>query len=280
VVCGDGQCGTDEDKCNCPADCTGGCTGCCSGTQCKAGTSIGECGKSGVACVVCSGGKTCQSQVCAVKCGDGQCGTGEDKCNCPADCTGGCTGCCSGIQCKAGTSIGECGKNGAVCANCSNDCKVCQNGQCVSSMPLAWCDPTSGLTWQVTPTGTMQGWEATAHCAGLDLGGHTDWHLPTIGELRTLIRGCPATEDGGSCNVEEGDCLAWSCQDSSCNGCYKDDGPAEGCYWPDEMQGPCSWYWSSSPVEDSDDDAWLVGFHAGLVYDADVYTDLHVRCVR
>ena len=145
-----------------------------------------------------------------------------------------------------------------------------------------WKDPTSGLTWQVTPTGgTMNSSDAKSHCAGLSLDGG-GWRLPTIGELRTLIRGCPATEDGGSCNVEEGDCLAWSCRDDSCGGCSYKDGPGEGgMYWPDEVEGDCCWYWSSSPVEDVADGAWLVGFSGGLVGIRDVdYGGTHVRCVR
>ena len=143
-----------------------------------------------------------------------------------------------------------------------------------------WTDPTTGFEWQVTPTGGFMNWsEAKAHCAGLSLDGG-GWHLPSIGELRTLIRGCPATEDGGSCNVEEGDCLlAWSCRDSSCSGCSDFDGPADGCYWPDEMQGICgAWYCSSSPVMDSGHDAWFVSFSTGFVFIASV--SLLVRCVR
>jgi len=121
--------------------------------------------------------------------------------------------------------------------------------------------------------------EAKAHCAGLSLDGG-GWHLPTIGKLRTLIRGCPATEDGGSCNVKEGDCLAESCSDITCVGCSLNDGPADGCYWPDEMQGSCWWYWSSSPVEDSVHPAWGVGSCYGSVDYSYVVDDILVRCVR
>jgi len=49
------------------------------------------------------------------------------------------------------------------------------------------------------------------------------------------------------------------------------------------MQGTCSWYWSSSPVEDRDGYAWLVNFYYGVVghgYVADNGVDEHVRCVR
>jgi thiol-disulfide isomerase/thioredoxin len=143
-----------------------------------------------------------------------------------------------------------------------------------------WTDQKSGLTWQVTPTGGTMTWvKAKAHCTGLSLDGG-GWHLPTIGELRSLIRGCPATQAGGSCNIKEGQCVKWSCRDDSCSGCSNKGGPADGCYWPDNMQGTCSWYWSSSPVEDVGGGAWRVGFGYGLVSHYGVHVDLHVRCVR
>jgi hypothetical protein len=151
-----------------------------------------------------------------------------------------------------------------------------------SSPYTTWTDPTSGLTWQVTPTGGTMSWsEAKAHCAGLSLDGG-GWRLPKIGELRSLIRGCPATELGSeTCKVEEGGCLDSTCNDGDlCEYCPGNDGPADGCYWPDEMQGECSWRWSSSPVEDYGDIAWSVYFSYGDVYNDGVTNDINVRCVR
>ena len=279
VKCGDGQCGGGEDKCNCPGDCTGGCAGCCQGTVCKTGNLNSECGKNGAVCAACSGGKTCQSQECTYKCGDGVCGGGEDKCNCPADCTGGCAGCCTGTVCKAGTSNGECGKNGDACVVCSGG-KTCQEGECAS---IQWKDPTSNLTWQVTPTGGTMNWsDAKAHCSGLSLDGG-GWHLPTISELRSLIRGCPGTVTDGACEVTDS-CLSYSsCWDEgACWSCSGGAGPADGgMYWPDEVEGDCCWYWSSSPVEDGGGNAWGVSFPNGYVGGSGVnYYEYSVRCVR
>ncbi|MBM4355849.1 MAG: DUF1566 domain-containing protein, partial [Deltaproteobacteria bacterium] len=135
---------------------------------------------------------------------------------------------------------------------------------------------------KVTPTGGDTSWEnAKSHCSRLVLDGG-GWRLPTIGELRSLIRGCPATEAGGSCSVKKGACLARSCRDDSCNGCGNFGGPANGCYWPHYIQGACTLYWSSSPVGDDDGYAWHVFFNSGLVYDGYFFVSSGspVRCVR
>jgi hypothetical protein len=168
---------------------------------------------------------------------------------------------------------------------------TCDEGVCVKLGLLSFTsdedtgkDPTSGLTWQVTPTGGAMNWSnAQAHCTGLSLAGG-GWHLPTISELRTLIRGCPGTVTGGACELTDA-CLDRSCADAGgCTDCVYDKGPTGGCYWPDNLQGNCDWYWSSSPVEDSVYYAWGVGFDSGYVYryyvDGYIGHDGHVRCVR
>ena len=177
----------------------------------------------------------------------------------------------------------------AACGNGTDE--TCQNGKCAdqdsidtNSLPIGstWKDPTSGLTWQVTsPTGYHYWDEAKSYCNSLSLGGHSDWRLPSIGELRTLIRGCPATESGGSCNMEEDDCLAWSCRDDSCDGCSRYGGQgSDGMYWPNETEGGCCWYWSSSVVEGTGDDAWGVSFNRGGISVTSVGGVSPFRCVR
>ena len=224
----------------------------CSGLECGPDPVCGE------SCETCGGGESCQA---------GKCVQGGPICPEDKD--------CSGLECGPDPVCEE------SCGTCGGG-ESCQGGQCVEVVyGDTWKDPTSGLTWQVTPTGGTMNWsEAKTHCQNLSLDG-SGWRLPDIGELRSLIRGCPATEDGGSCNVEEGDCLAWSCRDDSCKGCSYFDGPGnDGMYWPDEVEGGCCNYWSSSPVEDYDDGAWGVGFNDGYVDGGSDSDDGHVRCVR
>lgn len=149
--------------------------------------------------------------------------------------------------------------------------------------------PGADLTWQNPPAENKMTWPAAKqYCAGLSLDGHSDWRLPDIDELRSLIRGCPDTAACGVCKVNTNDCLDDSCRwgDDSCDGCTYFKGPADGCYWPNDMQGECGSYWSSSPVEDHPevDTAWNVDFDTGrvdgsMVRDADGDFTL-VCCVR
>ena len=142
-----------------------------------------------------------------------------------------------------------------------------------------WTDSTSGLTWQVTSIGDGLTWdEAKSYCENLSLAGG-GWHLPTISEQRTLIRGCDGTVTGGSCGVTDS-CLSLSCRDDSCDSCNDGAGPNNGCYGPSELPGECDWDWSSSPVVDGHD-AWHVRFAYGAVSHPNAANDTGgARCVR
>lgn len=144
-----------------------------------------------------------------------------------------------------------------------------------------WTDPSSGLTWQNPPAEITMLWhEGMDYCENLNLDGHGDWRLPTIGELRSLIRGCLATQTGGSCGLDD-ECLSYSCWGYPCKGCSLDGGPDDGCFWPVEVEGPCDWYWSSSPREDDIVWAWHVGFHLGYVrYGGMIDYHFVIRCIR
>ena len=151
-------------------------------------------------------------------------------------------------------------------------------------------DVSGDLTWQDPPSEDYMTWEeAIEYCETLSFDGHDDWRLPTISELRSLIRGCDATELGGSCGVTDGCTDSSDCWNDACDGCNYLEGPGSGgAYWPDGMSGEIDWYWSSSPVADYGDCAWFVSFYYGYVgtsyvgyvdysYDDGYYL---ARCVR
>jgi len=144
-----------------------------------------------------------------------------------------------------------------------------------------WTDPTSGLTWQVTPSSDyMYAYDAMLYCDGLTLAGG-GWHVPTISELRSLIRGCDGTVTCGSCELTD-DCLDRSCWSDPCDGCDCLAGPGSGgAYWPDGMSGEISWYWSSSEVADYASFVWIVSFEYGRIrLNFQGNSNSYVRCVR
>ncbi len=149
-----------------------------------------------------------------------------------------------------------------------------------------WTDATSGLTWQngATVGAVAYDWQAAAgYCAGLNWGGLTGWRLPTISELRSLIRGCAGTITGGSCGVTD-DCLSsQACWNALCYGCSESGGSGSGgAYWPPEISGEAGAhaYWSSSSLADYGYLAWSVDFSAAGVDAVGVVSDLGARCVR
>ena len=146
-----------------------------------------------------------------------------------------------------------------------------------------WYDPTSGLCWEDPPLEEWTNWwDADTYCVGLSLGGYGpgSWRLPTINELRSLIRGCRATETGGACGVTE-PCLDWTCWSAPCGGCPFFSGPgAGGCYWDAAFGGTCGWYWSSSFYTRGAAYACFVGFHYGVVSTSVKENPYYVRCVR
>lgn len=123
-----------------------------------------------------------------------------------------------------------------VCDEFDNDCdtstnegQLCDDGDpttqdsCVRASgcqhdTFAWIDPVTGsnLMWQIDPPSESFTWQqAVDYCAGLTLGGYSDWRMPDIGELWSLIRGC-----------------------ENIYGCAPFYGPDEnGCYWDSNLNG-------------------------------------------
>ncbi len=212
-----------------------------------------------------------------VTCGEAvvsACGEVEEggECDAESQCLPGLK-CVLGVCCPSGPCAAECGDSGL---GCDVD---------VADTERGWSDGvdslSSALTWQVQPSPTKLAWpEAKEYCQGLDSGG-TGWRLPTVGELRTLVVGCNASEIGGTCNVQDGKCLSWSCRDDACNGCAYMGGSADGCYWSEEVQGQCGEYWSVSELEDLGNGwPWHINFSNGMInfgYGSESY---NVRCVK
>ena len=108
---------------------------------------------------------------------------------------------------------------------------------------LYWSDFRRDLTWD----------NSVEHCE--DLKGR----LPTISELRTLIKDCQITETGGACKVTD-ECLSFEdCYDNNlCGGCIM------GNY---SVFGHEGTFWSSSEMPDDTVNVWVVNFNNGHIYD-------------
>ena len=152
--------------------------------------------------------------------------------------------------------------------------------RCVRSGAI-WRSPESGLMWQNGVSGRVNWMESKLYCEHLNWGGYSDWRLPTISELRTLVVGCPQTENGGDCKVTES-CLEIECWSEECAGCVVGEVPsADDCYCPDDLANICyNWYWSLSEVEKNATEAWGISYNRAAIYNEMKSQEGRAFCVR
>lgn len=145
--------------------------------------------------------------------------------------------------------------------------------ECVPHGQTPCVDPKSSLIWS-EKTSELDHESAVKYCEDLIEGGFDDWHLPTIDELRTLIRNCDKTVIGGTCKVTERCPTYYShCSSGGCTGCSDDD--ANGQYSP---FGDTERIWSSTWEGDHEQKYWDVFFRRAEVYYN--FQKALVRCVR
>ena len=147
------------------------------------------------------------------------------------------------------------------------------------------------LIWSDRSASEMNWSSAKQYCENLSEGGYTDWRLPNIDELRTLLI---ADRVSNRCRVSErNNCLSlkdcWSCSTCTLAGTedsnhkYKfcsDWGTAysDGRY--SRLGDGKVWLWSSSTQSDNSDNAWGVNFGKGRVGSYSKTRSNYVRCVR
>lgn len=166
-------------------------------------------------------------------------------------------------------------------AGCASKKPAATCGKVADAGVGAWNDTSTCLMWQDPLFVDRRAWaDAAAACETLDLAGYDDWRLPTLDELRTLARGCPATATGGACAVTD-DCLESSCWSDVCQGCAELSGSVpSGCYRLWTLTGDCMTTWTSSVVPDMPDQVWTVGFAGCHVLYYPKTMDINTRCVR
>ena len=129
-----------------------------------------------------------------------------------------------------------------------------------------------GLQWSNKAPRKMNWKDAVNYCKNLTEGGYSDWRLPNIDELRSLIQNHPGTQTGGSCPISE---KAGKLADRD----WTDDciGKLGSNF---SKLGDTDWFWSSSTRSGYPDYAWVVGFGDGVVSYLNKTYNIYVRCVR
>ena len=163
------------------------------------------------------------------------------------------------------------------------DARDADTGDGTSACDGAWLDPTTGYLWENLPSATSRAWDdSVAYCSGLELCGYRagGWRLPTISEVRSLIRGCPDGTAGGACGITDS-CLGTACWSDVCYGCAYLGGPGTGgCYWDGVLAGWCGGWWSSSSCAWDASYAWAGSFSNGGVMYGEKSGSGWVRCVH
>jgi flagellar biosynthesis GTPase FlhF len=124
----------------------------------------------------------------------------------------------------------------------------------------------NGLMWEKTHA--MNWNDAMEYAKNLQFGGYSDWRLPTVDELKEVVRSCGGTpaeyNDKNSSSI-----IDKNIANSSYRSCYKNKGFEDNCL-----------YWSCASVSGRTKYAWIVYFGFGDVGNGNKDYDYSLRCVR
>lgn len=267
-TCGEAACV--DDQCDESAPCTPE-----SEAFCDAGDVYwyDSCGVRGEIKESCAG-QGCDGESCVDACADVDCTVAPDP-YCDGDFVridqG--PGVCNLGLCEYGYSLTPCA-HGCTSGACNeNPSFPCNAVSCT--------DVSTGLIWQRELPVQEHNWQAAIdYCSSLVLDGQSDWRVPTISELRSVITNCPTTELGGACNVTD------ACTDYAT--CFSVDDCGLGCLPPSCHLPPelgClgnlpSRYWSSTAHDSVDGRAYSVEYVYAQVKSDFKTTQMLARCVR
>ncbi|MBN2695628.1 thrombospondin type 3 repeat-containing protein [bacterium] len=193
----------------------------------------------------------------------------------------------SGSNCNNGTiDLGEfCDGNSISCqeissyysggvAFCNSSCSewdvtTCEARETICPESDKFCLTNGELKWTNQLEDKMGQEDAIVYCESI--GGR----LPTISELRTLVKTCSATQTGGSCTLSD-NCLEQNCLDYTClMGCTND---TTGKY---SVFGDTGTFWSSSDdPTDSNGPAYYIDFNKASIGSWRKFDPEYIRCVK
>ena len=191
-----------------------------------------------------------------------------------------------------GSSCNKCAEsewNGSWCGECAEwDGSTCVFPECSSTSSTPCKDSSTGYIWSARALSKT--WSnAKSYCDNLTEGGYSDWHLPTIDELKTLL--INADRVTNKCKVSKTNgCLSsscWSCSTCTETGTQSSSGTdcdSWGTSYSDGRYskfGETGYFWSSSTLSgNTSDSAWYVSFINGYVNYNYKTDSRRVRCVR
>lgn len=130
--------------------------------------------------------------------------------------------------------------------------------------------------WSSKSPNPMSWNNAIDYCNNLSENGHDDWRLPTITELRTVIKNCDGSQAGGSCKLQ-GDSLSRDWWNDTCHCSYQKNNKG---YYSKLGDNDKVSLWSSSIRSDRTSNAWNVNFASAYIDDSRKGSKNYVRCVR
>ena len=134
------------------------------------------------------------------------------------------------------------------------------------------------LQWSNKASNKIDWNDAVNYCKNLNEGGYSDWRLPNIDELRTVVQNCFNTEIGGKCKLSEKNaCLSDKCCSpyGSCFCAIRNDG-----YYSKLGDDNNVSLWSSSAYSDYPMQKWIIFFGNAGPSRAGENANEYVRCVR
>ena len=160
-----------------------------------------------------------------------------------------------------------------------------------SGDPEEPCRTIDGKMWWSPKTKDAKDWLSALNYCEKDLNelnkcGYSDWHLPTIDELKKLLK----WRRDSQCRVSDTDDhlsfdYYWtcsSCSDNCTQGNYCECSASSYTDGRYSKLNDSGWLWSSSVPTEYIHSAWVVNFNAAQVYTKSKSntTEVHVRCVR
>ena len=128
-----------------------------------------------------------------------------------------------------------------------------------------------GVEWSAFPVHNKNWNTAAQYCSSLNEGGYSDWRLPTIDEMRSIVVNCPDTQPSGACVISNstGALTKHDYNKKKCSGCRKGRPRLNG----------SGWFWTSSGMPGTNH-YWVMSFKNTRISHSNMNALANVYCVR